>query len=164
MFKDITKEVFEKGWKMITTDTIPDNAILCFVERVQGIWKSDENGKEIESNPILRLYFTTIPMNVQWGDDWDEYNAEIPYDFYFEGKEMHEYDIYQIDITFDRDNAPVLPWDNYCNIPYYSVAEINSGKHAWIYFEGSHKRCNGLSIHAGENFFDIMPKIAKHIR
>ena len=163
MFKDITKEVFENGWKMITTDTIPDDAILCFVERIQGSWKMNEYGDDAESNPVLRLYFTTRPMNEQWGDDWDDAPYEsnaIPYDIYFEGKEMHEYDIYQIDITFDRDNAPVLPCDNSC----LSVAEINSGMHAWIYFDGSYKRCDGLSIHAGENFFDIMPKIAKHIK
>lgn len=171
MYKDITKEVFEKGWKSITSDTIPEDARLCFVDKIRGCWTHDENdeyGDSIECDPILRLYFTPRHMNEQWGDDWDdapyEHNAEIPYDFYFnEDDKIQYYTIYQIEITLDREHEPILPCDNYRNSPY-SVADINSGKHAWIYFEGSYKRCDGLSVQAGETFKEVMEKISKYIK
>mgnify|MGYP005757311191 CR=1 FL=1 len=68
-------------------------------------------------------WFTKLPLNEQWGDDWDdapyECNAGIPYD-----KEN------LVVLSF---MAPCLyePRSSYLNSPY-SVEAINNGACAWL--------------------------------
>ncbi len=87
------------------------------------------------SDPILCFvrrpwaYFTTLPLDKQWGDDWNdapyEHNAGAPYLYNGNGE---PYEVIQV--AFD---APLeTPADGYLNSPC-SVEMINAGTVAWLY-------------------------------
>lgn len=115
----------------------------------------------------LSAYFTPIPLEDQWGDDWDdapyEHNAESPYDdAYDENGERKEFELLEVlfylpndgwDIKFPRDYGGV-------NSPF-CVRDINAGAVAWIYYRGKEwKTCNGaVAIHAGCAPAEFMAKI-----
>lgn len=71
-------------------------------------------------------YFTTQPLNEQWGDDWDsipyEYNAGVPYEDY-------GHDIYKI--AFNTYGSANVPCSDHSNSPF-SVKNINAGAIAWL--------------------------------
>ncbi len=74
-------------------------------------------------------YFTTQPLEKQWGDDWNdapyEHNAGLPYRYAGVGE---PYEVIQV--AFD---APLeTPADGHLNSPY-SVEMINAGTVAWLY-------------------------------
>jgi hypothetical protein len=92
-----------------------------------------------ENEPVLCYvhdgwaYFTTQPLDKQWGDDWNDapygHNAGEPYEF-------HEYDtkrgkspwkITKLAFCVDMET----PCDGQCNSPY-SVEAINRGDVAWL--------------------------------
>lgn len=71
-------------------------------------------------------YFTNLPLDEQWGDDWDdtpyEHNAGEPY--------CDEKDQI-IKIAFDSDLHLLKPNHDYNNSPY-SVQDINDGEISWL--------------------------------
>lgn len=91
----------------------PRPAVLCYVEKDRdGIW----------------AYFTTEPLEEQWGDDWGdapyEHNAGLPYGTYEEnGRTIHVRCIIG-DFTVLADLGPNSP---------FSVQDINAGVVAWLW-------------------------------
>lgn len=105
------------------------------------------------SEPVLcyvsggAAYFTTQPLEKQWGDDWDdapyEHNAGSPYGWHERvdaGKEPWT-------ITEVHWSGPFETPDEYHFNSPYSVKVINSGRTAWLGSPrwGSH----GVNIYAG---------------
>ena len=88
-------------------------------------------------------YFTTQPLNKQWGDDWNdapyEHNSGTPYGPYKDGEkwEIHELRFAGLD----------EPCDGYSNSPY-SVEMINGGAVAWLRSSKYHSRAR-VAIPAG---------------
>lgn len=86
---------------------IEDNAKLCYVE---GSW----------------AYFTTRPLNKQWGDDWNdapyEHNAGRPYVDQDEPGEVFK-------VAFESRHE--MPGHQNLNSPW-SVQQINAGCVAWL--------------------------------
>ena len=108
-------------------------------------------------------YFTPIPLDKQWGDDWNdapyEYNAEIPYDdCKDENGERIEIEIVKVpfyvpydggwDIKFPRD------WGGDGSL--FTVETINGGAVAWLY-----DRRTKIAIQAGCNPREFLEKINK---
>ncbi len=89
--------------------------------------------KKLEKQDEMKLcyvteclaYFTSLPLENQWGDDWDdvpyEYNAGPPY--HDEGSNTIKIMAYMGDF--------LLPCSGYINSPY-SVEDINKGKVPWL--------------------------------
>ena len=140
---------------------------LCYVDESRGKEYNEETYKwtpfdDIEERDHYDAYFTSIPMEKQWGDDWDdspyEYNAEPPYDNHWDDNDVRtEHEILVISFSLSKGIAS-LPKGNCLNSPF-SVCQINSGRAAWLYFENSYKCCDGKSIHAGttaKDFIDII--------
>lgn len=109
-----------------------EDAVLCYVE-------------------FGWAWFTTQPLEKQWGDDWNdapyEHNAGRPYE-------------YRPDIAADADKEPweihkvawdaplVTPSDNVANCPY-SVQDINRGAAAWLRPDGWNPDAPYVVIPAG---------------
>ena len=87
-------------------------------------------GERVNMDAVLCLvkddwaWFTTQPLEAQWGDDWDDgpaaYNAEAPY----------EYDV-------ERDAAPydivmVAWWGPYTTPMVGSALDINRQRRPWL--------------------------------
>lgn len=89
------------------------DAVLCYVK---GPW----------------AYFTTCPLEKQWGDDWDdapyEHNAGLPYDW-ADYRDTPSYEIIKIAFEGPFDE----PRDHHLNSPF-SVQAINRGAIAWLRF------------------------------
>ena len=99
---------------------------------------------ELEKGTYV-AYFTTIPLEKQWGDDWNdvpyEHNAGIPYDDIIYGKvendrvfvESHkDFPIYKV--YFTPKNDVTLPEDySYGGNSSFSVDMINKGAVAWLF-------------------------------
>jgi hypothetical protein len=75
-----------------------------------------------------RAFFTTAPLEKQWGDDWDdapfEHNAETPYR---DTRAGGAHDIYLIRLSADL----VMPSHGVLNSEY-SVEAINRGDVPWL--------------------------------
>lgn len=94
-------------------------------------------------NDIARLcyiksgwaYFTTQPLNKQWGDDWDdapyEYNAGPPYDYRAGNSTLPRWKVFRISF----EGPFITPDIGYNNSPW-SVRDINAGAVAWLRFRG----------------------------
>lgn len=82
---------------------------LCYIQRYDG----------------YRAFFTTAPLDKQWGDDWNdapyEHNAGAPYPV--EGFELGYVD-------FDPGDM-ITPAEGHCNSPW-SVEQINRGEVPWL--------------------------------
>ena len=132
--------------------------------------KNYPNPEYIEGKQEYYAYFTPVPLNKQWGDDWDdvpyEYNAEIPYDdVYDENDERTEIEIVRVpfyipyddgwDIRFPKD------WGG-DNSPF-CVRDINACAVAWIFCHGGHRKSNtdSVAIHAGCSPSEFLEKINK---
>ena len=130
---------------------------LCYAERKENYMIDGE-----VMNYCYSLYFTTLRMEDQWGDDWDdapyEYNAEIPYDGDFVDGKWVESTILVLSFQVDADNYLLMPEDTHWNSPY-SVRDINSGRIAWLYKESNGKACNGIAVHAGMTPQEVVWKI-----
>jgi len=75
-----------------------------------------------------RAYFTSVPLENQWGDDWNdspyEHNAGSPYK---QDKQGNPVEI--VEVIFDSDFiSPCTGLDN----SSYSVEKINSGVVPWL--------------------------------
>ena len=139
-------------------------------EEIKKAWdKAGEEVKGVESQTIeeflkynnmnLKLcyvegnfaYFTSKPLEEQWGDDWDdapyEHNAETPY-------EEEGYTIYKLAFECDLKQ----PCEDHINSPY-SVEDINKGKVAWL--RSYSWREEQTAIFAGESVQSFIDKILK---
>lgn len=85
----------------------------------------------IEGN---RAYFTTCPLEYQWGDDWNdapyEHNAGTPYSWHEYQLEADGIPQYEIEIIVWEGGFDT-PQDGYTNSPF-SVEMINRGDVAWL--------------------------------
>jgi len=89
-----------------------------------------------EREPVLcfadsgMLYFTTQPLEDQWGDDWDdapyEHNAGRPYVPFRERDDKH-WAIVALPWTGDLE----LPHEGMLNSPW-SVRQLNARAHPWL--------------------------------
>ena len=151
---------------------------------MEGILPSDDPEFGYYFNPIVRrgsesddypnpeyipgkqeyyAYFTPIPLDEQWGDDWNdrpyECNAEIPYDdVYDENKNRVEIEIVQVPFYIKHDGWHIkFPKDfgAYDNSPF-AVEDINGGAVAWIY-----DRTSRTAIYAGCNPEEFLNKLNK---
>lgn len=103
---------------------------------------SEVNGREPmlqQPEPVLcyvsgsYAYFTTCPLNDQWGDDWNdapyEHNAGAPYTWreYMREDGIEPYRI----VCIMWDGPFVTPEEGHHNSPF-SVDAINAGAIAWL--------------------------------
>ena len=126
------------------------------------------NPEYIEGKQEYYAYFTPIPLDKQWGDDWDDYpyehNAEIPYDDYYdENRERVEVEI--VKVPFYVDSWKVYfpsEWGHGGNSPF-CVRDINAGAVAWIFYPGDEYKSNNgsVAIHAGCSPEEFIEKINK---
>lgn len=117
--------------------------VLCYIE---GNW----------------AFFTTQPLDKQWGDDWDdapyENNAGRPYEFHAHdskaGKERWEI----TKVAWDGDFETPGRWGG--GNSHYSVQSINSGAAAWL-FQRGYKEKPPISIQAGTTLDEFVKKITQ---
>jgi hypothetical protein len=102
-------------------------------------------------------WFTTAPLDKQWGDDWNdapyEHNAGAPYEW-AEHRDMPEYKLTKL--AFYHEYAETPADIAGCN-SRYSVQAINSGAIAWLAINRYGKDVR--AIHAGctpEEFTNII--------
>jgi len=140
---------------------------LCYIERIDPVYygfsNEEKNPDYITREQEYYAYFTPAELDKQWGDDWDdrpyEYNAEIPYDDYYEDDMKVELNIIKVPFWFPYDSGWEIrfPRDwGYDNSPF-SVQDINAGAVAWV-FDSRTK----TAIYAGcnpEEFFSKIDKI-----
>lgn len=103
-------------------------------------------------------YFTTAPLDKQWGDDWNdapyEHNAGCPYDSYREGEQEIPCKIIQV----AYDGELQAPCYHHTNSPY-SVERINQGAIPWLSTPSYEKEA--VFIHAGVTLEEFRALIAK---
>lgn len=92
-----------------------DDLKLCYVDKYGFAW------------------FTTCPLELQWGDDWDdapyEHNAGPPYDHHRKSRGMEPINHETLKVAYESDHE--TPSSNHCNSPW-SVKSINAGNVAWL--------------------------------
>ena len=113
-------------------------------------WDNDFHMQDFP-NPELEkgtyvAYFTTIPLEKQWGDDWNdapyEHNAGKPYDDIIYSKDKNgktviesqkDFPIYKVYFTPKHENI-VMPEDySYGGNSPFCVDTINKGAVAWLF-------------------------------
>lgn len=134
---------------------------LCYVDRCEQLDTDDEDGYSLTKG--LRMFFTEIELERQWGDDWNDApyhcNAEWPYDDAKgdDGKYV-KHEILVANVAYDIEHAPELPEDFAYNSPY-SVEAINYGAAAWLYFGN---QCR--AIQAGASPLDIVERTGRWMK
>lgn len=132
--------------------------------------KNYPNPEYIEGEQEYYAYFTPVPLNKQWGDDWDdapyECNAETPYDdFYDENDERTEVEIVMVPfyVPYDGGWSIRFPKDWGGDNSLFCVRDINAGAVAWIFCHGGHRKSNtdSVAIHAGCSPAEFVEKINK---
>ena len=86
---------------------------LCYIEDIEPLYwvfsGEEPNPNYIEGKQEYYAYFTPAELEKQWGDDWDdkpyEYNAEIPYDDYYEGNMKVELNIVKVPFWLPYDGV-----------------------------------------------------------
>lgn len=101
------------------------------------------NPEYIPGKQEYYAYFTPIPLDKQWGDDWNdapyEYNAEVPYDDYYEdgtdSDKRIEVEIVRVPfyVPYDDGWSIRFPKDWTGDNSPFSVQDINGGAVAWLY-------------------------------
>lgn len=80
-------------------------------------------------------YFTTAPLELQWGDDWDdapyEHNSGFPYDDHYVVENGERKRVHHLITKVAWDGPYHPPCESFCNSPW-SVKDINSGVVAWL--------------------------------
>lgn len=93
----------------------PDDLKLCYVDKCGFAW------------------FTTCPLELQWGDDWDdapyEHNAGDPYDHHRKSRGAEPVYHETLKVAYESDHE--TPCSNHCNSPW-SVKSINARNVAWL--------------------------------
>ena len=135
--EEIAKELREKGSSTFRYDEYFYRTPMHNVPNPE----YDENTK------THYAFFTPCLLDIQWGDDWDDYNysAGEPYDK-IENKEV---DILKIPFKLNED---------YMNLPaeHFSVRDINERAVAWIHDTKHH-----CSILAGATPLEFIEFISK---
>ena len=134
------------------------------------------NPEYIKGEQELYAYFTPLPLDEQWGDDWNDApydcNAGDPYDDVIDEVEekdglkfvtkSHEITIVRIPFVIKSYNAS-LPKDYGYNTPF-CIQSINHGAVAWIY---DYNSTNGKYVTVGagdtpEEFLKKLEQIAEN--
>lgn len=141
---------------------------LCYINSIDPTYYgfSDEvyNPDYIEGKQEYYAYFTPAELEKQWGDDWNdkpyEYNAEIPYDDYYEGDTKVELNIVKVPFWLPYDGGWEIrfPRDWGGDNSPFSVQDINAGAVAWIFDSKTR-----TAITAGCNPEEFLKKVDKII-
>jgi hypothetical protein len=96
-------------------------------------------------------YFTSKPLDKQWGDDWDDapYNCNA-------GSPYSDSPDQIVKVAFDGDYT--VPSETAFNCPY-SVQNINQGQIPWLVFNKYDKE--SISIPAGTTLEDFCALVKK---
>ena len=128
------------------------------------------NPEYIEGEQEYYAYFTPVPLEEQWGDDWDdspyEYNAGDPYDDYYDENDKRvETEIVMVPfyVPYDRGWRIYFPRDWDVENSPFCVRDINAGAVAWIFCSGSDRKSSkgSVAIHAGCSPKEFVEKINK---
>ena len=116
-----------------------DKLKLCYIDSIDQTYR---DYTPIEEKQEYYAYFTPAELDKQWGDDWDdapyEYNAEIPYDDYYEEDTKVELNIMRVPFNVYHDGWHVrFPKDWGGENSPFCVKDINAGAVAWIYDNSS---------------------------
>lgn len=125
------------------------------------------NPDYIPGSQTLSAYFTPIPLEDQWGDDWDdapyEHNAGAPYDHdYGDKRERMEIELLEVLFYLPKNGWTVrFPCDYGGGNSPFCVRDINGGAVAWVYYRGEEWKSNkgAVAIHAGCNPAEFMEKV-----
>lgn len=159
MYTDITHLTNTKDWRD-NADKFNKDAKLCYVDY---FIDADDECDDDSSKIIYVLYFTTIPLKDQWGDDWGDAEGGVPYDTTFdENGNMSMHPIIKMRLRLDITDRIITPNGNYYDT-YYSPADINSGNVAWMYIPHTTNKCEGISVHAGDTIGEVLEKLEPHI-
>ena len=114
----------------------------------------------------LMAYFTPVPLDEQWGDDWDdapyEHNAGIPYDCIWVDKVQTEIEILQVPFAIKSYNFSFPEDFAYGGNSPFAVADINHGAVAWIYDVVSMKtNSKYVAIQGGDDLETFVDKLDK---
>ena len=155
----------KKEFLKLTQDEMADYAAkgyaLCYIERDNrfDVRDDDDYAKQMG----VRLFFTSIDLENQWGDDWNDApydcNAGWPYDSCYKEKDFNgnwkEYDILVLYVSYECEHFPTLPEEYGYNSPF-CVESINQGAVAWMFFG---KDCK--PIYAGATPLDVFERTGK---
>lgn len=104
-------------------------------------------------------WFTSIPLDIQWGDDWNdapyEHNAGEPYDTHKEDKEYVPHHL--VKVVFEGPFE--TPQDNHVNSPW-SVERINAKHVPWL-TPVRWKESGGEPIFAGTSLLSFIKEIER---
>lgn len=125
------------------------------------------NPDYIPGSQTLSAFFTPIPLDDQWGDDWDdapyEHNAGAPYDSdYGEKGERLEIELLEVLFYLPKNGRTVrFPCDYGGGNSPFCVRDINGGAVAWVYYRKEEWKSNkgSIAIHAGCNPAEFMEKV-----
>lgn len=130
---------------------------LCYVDDFDNDWEPR----------ILELYFTSLPLDKQWGDDWDdapyEHNAGTPYTEDYSQPEIKVENgcgvypkIKMKKLFLEKENykQDLLTPRTRCTNSPYSVKDINFGAAPWITIKEEGK--NPVFIRAGMEYNQVI--------
>ena len=108
-------------------------------------------------------HFTDCPLNLQWGDDWDdapfEHNAGSPYANHDEGGERVKHDVFSVFIAGGFDYP-----DSYQLNSAYSVEQINDKEVAWMKTDRHNVKwqgCENVEVWAGATFAEFLDYVRR---
>lgn len=157
MYIDITNDIHDTDFLKDFSESLDGCTKLCFAKIL------DNEMTQYSDTVYVGLWFTTVDMSLQWGDDWDDkpYDeaAGIPYDTHIREDGGHEgHIVYTLTLPANRDTL-LMPCD-YANRSL-SACELNSNRAAWLYFRETDGRCDGISVSAKERVSEVLAKFAE---
>ena len=168
MYTTIKKEDAVKYGKLKLCYIDEINQTYLEYNREANAYVDADNRDYVPGRQEYYAYFTPIPLDKQWGDDWDdapyEYNAEIPYDDYYdENDERIETEIVRVPfyILYDEGWSISFPKDWGGDNSAFCVRDINAGAVAWVFCTGNERKSNkgSVAIHAGCSPEEFVEKI-----
>lgn len=107
-----------------------EDAVLCYIDK----YSHNE------------AVFTTLPLKLQWGDDWNdapyEHNCGFPYEWN-PRDDKPPYKLYWVRFSVDMETPAQRAWGGNS---LYSVEMINNRETAWLASEGKEPIYAGISI------------------
>lgn len=105
-------------------------------------------------------WFTSCPLDLQWGDDWDdapyEHNAGYPYDSHYEGSGTDRKSVAHVLYKVAWEGPWETPCANQIN-SRWSVQAINRGAIAWLIPETWRLSDDDVrAVPAGTTFVDFL--------
>lgn len=109
-------------------------------------------------------YFTSCPLELQWGDDWNdapyEHNAEEPYDRHYQIVDGAKKYVNHTIVKVAWDGCLDPPCAGYTN-SYWSVEQINNGDVPWL--SNNHWSTKGNErIYAGASLSEFVSFVRKN--